>query len=113
MLELSGRRVPFAPRTNMGGEFTNKLVEIGDAELAAEGETGRTQGQKAPGTGSRHGRRRPRDDGITSLKDLRLTRDPSEQCSSSVLQQLGPLIRARGAERNRDSHDCDRERAPQ
>src|SRR6516164_3673982 len=48
MLEVSGRRVPFAPRTKVGGEFTNKLVEIGDAELAAEGETGRTQGQKRP-----------------------------------------------------------------
>jgi hypothetical protein len=46
MLEGSGRRMPFAPRTNMGREFTNKLVEIGDVELAAEGETGRTQGQK-------------------------------------------------------------------
>src|SRR5215467_13014123 len=102
MLEVSGRRVPFAPRTNMGGEFTNKLVEIGDVEVAAEGETRRTQGQKRrsslPARVTAAERRRY----FTSSKDLRLTRDPSEQCSSSVLQQLGPLIRARCAERNRD-----------
>jgi len=63
MLEVSGRRVPLAPRTKVGGEFTNKVVEIGDVELAAEGETGRTQAKSA-GTSSQHGWRRPRDDGI-------------------------------------------------
>ena len=46
MLEVSGRRVPFVPRTKVGGEFTNKVVEIG--QLAAEAETGRTRGQKPP-----------------------------------------------------------------
>ena len=50
MLEVSGRSVPFAPRTKAGGEFTNKLVEIGDVELAAEGEDWQNSRLKAAST---------------------------------------------------------------
>jgi hypothetical protein len=40
MLEISRRRVPFNPAGQMvlttAGEFTDKLIEIGDDELVAE-----------------------------------------------------------------------------
>jgi hypothetical protein len=38
-----------------------------------------------------------------------LARKPNGECSSGVLPQLHPLIRARSAEHDRNSYDCDRE----
>jgi hypothetical protein len=39
-----------------------------------------------------------------------LPRQAIGECSSGVLPQLHPVIRARNAEHDRNSHDCDRER---